>query len=85
MRGKCPDCGSERIVPNLPLLDHYGDTGAYNKEATVAIHGNPDAWFFKDTTLATLRADICGECGCVAFRAGNFRELYEKYVTSRRA
>ena len=83
MRGTCPDCGSEKIVPSLPLLDHYGDYGAYNKEASVAVHGKPEAWVFKDTTLGTLTADVCGECGLVVFRADNFRELYAKYLKTR--
>jgi predicted RNA-binding Zn-ribbon protein involved in translation (DUF1610 family) len=83
MRGTCPDCGSQKIVPEVPLLDHFGDVGGFSKPASVAVHGQPDAWFFKDTTLATLAADVCGNCGFVVFRAGNFRELYAKFLKSR--
>ena len=75
----CPDCGSDKIVPNVPLLDHYGNYGGHSSPTQVQVHGNPQAWVFKDTAVGKVSADICGECGHVAVRVSNFRELYEKY------
>jgi hypothetical protein len=83
MKGTCPECGSSKVVPGVPLLDHYGDVGAFNKQAAVAVHGKPQAWMFKDTTLGALAADVCGECGHVVLRVSNFKELYAKYRTSQ--
>ena len=82
---KCLHCGSVKIIPNVSLLDHYGDVGAFAKEAEVQIHGEPSAWFFRDTVAGKLVADICGECGRAELRVGNFRELYEKHIQSRGA
>ena len=79
----CPRCGSDRIIPDLPLLDHYGDVGAFSKEGEVQIHGNPRAWMFKDTTSGKLRVRLCGACGHAELFVSNFEELYEKYRKSR--
>ena len=77
---KCGKCGSEKVIPDVPLLDHYGDVGAFTKKAGLSVHGEPQAWVFKDTAAGHLHAAICGECGHVELRVDNFRELYEKWV-----
>jgi hypothetical protein len=79
MNRACTRCGSTKIVPNVPLLDHYGDVGAYSSLAQVEVHGEPSAWIFKDTAAGKVTADICGDCGHVELAVSNFRELYEKY------
>ena len=75
----CSHCGSQKVIPNVPLLDHFGDMGAYSSHAKVEVHGEPSAWIFKDTAAGQLTAAICGDCGHVELHAGNFRALYEKY------
>lgn len=83
MSTKCLYCGSTRIVPAVPLLDHYGDVGAFSKSAEVQVHGEPSAWFFRDTVVGKLVADICGDCGHADVRVVNASELYEKYLSSQ--
>jgi hypothetical protein len=79
---KCPRCGSEKIIPGVPVRDRYGDVGAYSASAEVRVHGEPEAWVFKDTSAASLLVDICGECGAAELRVDGYRELYAKYVKS---
>jgi hypothetical protein len=82
MRETCPRCGSAKIIPAVPLLDHYGDTGTMSDPAEVQVHAAPQAWVFKDTVTGTLSLRICGECGYAELQVSNFRELYEKYMKS---
>ncbi|MGC1275484.1 MAG: hypothetical protein WBC44_17385 [Planctomycetaceae bacterium] len=82
MPAPCIRCRSEKIIPDVPIQDSFGDTGSFHREAAVHIHGEPQAWFFKETAIGQLRADICGECGHVELRIDNFRELYESYLKS---
>jgi hypothetical protein len=79
----CGKCGSEKVIPDVPLLDAYGDWGAVTKKAGLAVHGTPEAWFFKETAAGHLHGAVCGECGYVEFRVDNFRELYARYMQSR--
>lgn len=83
MAQACRRCGSEKLVPNVPLMDHYGDWGAGADSARVSVAGKPDAWFFKDSATGRLTANICGECGLVELEASNFHTLYEKYIQAR--
>lgn len=82
MTATCPRCGSEKVVPGLPLIERYGDVGAFTASTEVQVHGAPQAWVFKDTTAAKLLADVCGECGHVELRTDDFRDLYETYRKS---
>jgi hypothetical protein len=75
--------GSDKVIPDVPLLDAYGDMGALKKPLGVEVQGKPDAWVFKDTVGGSLVARICGECGFTELHTTNFRTLYEKYQQSR--
>jgi hypothetical protein len=78
----CSRCGSSKQIPNIPLPDRYGDYGQWAGTAALALHGNPQAWFRKDTARGDLALTICGECGHADLKANNHRELYEKYLRS---
>ena len=79
----CPRCGSNKIMPDLPLADHYGDVGAFSRDAEVKVHGAPRAWIFTNTAAGKLSLRVCGNCGHADLFVGNFRELYERYQQSR--
>ena len=79
----CRECGSEKVIPNVSLLDHYGDVGMRSDEATVEVHGTPGAWIFRDTAEGGVRLDVCGECGHADVRVRNARALWEKYRRAR--
>jgi hypothetical protein len=83
MQETCPRCGSHKIVPDVPLQDHYGNLGLVARPAEVAVQGEPGAWYLKDTATGPLSIEVCGECGHAELRVGNFRELYEKHLKSR--
>ena len=85
MPDTCLRCGSDKLIPGLPLMDRYGDTGFRTDQADVQVDGAPEAWVFKDTTTGHLSVHACGECGHAELRVSNFRELYAKYLKSRDA
>jgi hypothetical protein len=76
-------CGSDKVIPDVHLLDSYGDMGVRKKPLGVEVQGNPAAWVFKDTVGGNLVARVCGECGFTELHTTNFRALYEKYQQSR--
>ena len=80
---RCPRCGSDRVIPDLALQDHFGDVGAFSKDAQVEVHGVPKAWVFKETATGTLSLTVCGDCGHAELSVSNFRELYERYQKAR--
>jgi hypothetical protein len=80
---RCKQCGSDKIIPNVPLLDHYGDLGGKYDQATIQVEGVPQAWIFKDAVTGTLFLMICGECGHAELRVSNAHELWQKYQKSR--
>jgi hypothetical protein len=79
----CKRCGSNRIIPSVSLLDHYGDMGVLSDEAKVQVHGAPRAWIFRDAAEGSVSLEVCGECGHAEVRVTNARELWEKYQRSR--
>jgi ribosomal protein L40E len=78
----CLRCGSDKIIPNIPLIDIYGDLGRYSTQMRLSVHGNPSAWFFKDSESGLLTGFICGACGYTELKTEGFQKLYEKYVES---
>jgi hypothetical protein len=84
MKTTCLLCGSDKIIPNRPMIDHYGDWGMSSHAQKFNVDGKPNAWFFKESAQGELVADICGECGHVMLRVNNAHELYEKYQQAQR-
>ena len=74
---KCSSCGSEDVMRNVKVVDH----GELNMKQDLAIevHGNPDAWIFKESRKGVLNANVCGQCGKVELSVDNPRELWEIY------
>lgn len=75
---RCSRCGSEKIMHGVPLLDSFGDVGVLQKQSNVSVHGNPEAWVFKDTASGKLSLDICGECGRAELQVSDFRRMWER-------
>src|SRR4051794_33312222 len=80
----CLRCGSDLIIPNVPLSDKYGDWGRRSDALQVEVHGNPAAWLFKDTASGQLVAFICGKCGHTELKTLGYIQLYRKYQESLR-
>lgn len=81
---KCPQCGSDKIIPDVPLKDHYGDTGAFSRQAAVEKQGAPQAWLFKDSCEGQIYLSICAECGYAAMRVSNAHLLWATYQRAQR-
>jgi len=81
MNLKCSKCGSEKIIPLATMLDQgQGSPGML--QAFVG-YTNPEAWVFKGSITATLKANICGECGYTELVADNPSDLYSQYVRGK--
>src|SRR5262245_43766110 len=78
----CLRCGSDKIIPNIPLTETHGTMGQFSSPLQVKVHGNPSAWIFKDTESGPLTASICGACGYTELKTEGFEGLYQKYVES---
>jgi len=77
MLKQCTVCGSDRIIPDVIILDKNRSSA---EELKVIYYRKPQALFFRDSTLGTLRAWICGVCGHVEVFVGNPGELYQAYL-----
>ena len=80
MNDACARCGSTKIIPKVPVLDSYGETGAWSQGATIEVAGAPQNFFFKDKASGGVHARICGDCGYMELFASNYRALYAKHV-----
>jgi ribosomal protein S27AE len=81
MNLKCSKCGSEKIIPFATMLDR-GQGSPGTLEALVG-YSNPEAWIFKGSITATLKAQICGECGYTELIADNPAYLYSEYLRGK--
>lgn len=79
----CARCGSDKIIPNIPISDHYGDLGWRARQATVEVAGKPDAFVFRDTAVSELSVNICGDCGYAELFVTGARALWDKYEQSK--
>lgn len=78
---KCRNCGSEKMMTDLKVLD-YGGHFDKSLRAEVAVD-NPDAFLFKSAVFAKLNANICGECGHAELFAEDPAALYAAYLKTR--
>lgn len=79
----CPRCGSDKVIPDLPLHDHYGDWGMSDRPIEVEVHGEPTALFMKNTATGALFVRVCGECGHAELYVRNPRELYDRFLKAK--
>lgn len=82
MTNTCLRCGSDKIIPDVPLTDHFGDWGMSSRTTQVEVHGKPGAFIMRDTATGELSVRICGSCGHAELTATNARELWEAHQKS---
>jgi hypothetical protein len=79
MNLKCSKCGSAKVIPLVGM----GDQGRGSDGILKAyVYTNPEAWVFKGSVYAKLKANICGECGYTELVAENPTALYDAYLKS---
>jgi hypothetical protein len=78
MELRCAKCGSEKVIPLVSVQDQ-GQLSDGTLRAFVG-YSNPEAWVFKGTIYARLRASICGQCGHTELTAQDPGALYEAYL-----
>ncbi|MDC0274403.1 MAG: hypothetical protein P8M30_15105 [Planctomycetaceae bacterium] len=79
MTNPCEKCGSEKIIPDVRVVDQ-GHLSDGNLKAVV--HGESVGFFFKERVYGQLIADICGECGHAELKVVNPQHLCRKYQES---
>ena len=62
----CPKCGSNEILPDVPVVSSVDNVSAVPVSALA--YNKPDAWIFKGPVSHRFVARICGACG--------FAEIY---------
>ncbi len=75
---KCKNCGSEKMIPGVQMLDQ-----GHHSDGTLKAHvgfEDPDAVIFRGAVYARLKANICGECGYTELFADDPAELYAAYL-----
>jgi ribosomal protein S27AE len=78
MNLKCSKCGSAKVIPLVGMIDQgQGSDGTLMARVG---YTNPEAWVFKGSVYAKLKANICGECGYTELVAENPGALYEAYL-----
>lgn len=70
---RCADCGSEKIIKEAKTVI------TDNSRIEIAIDEQPDALIFKQRTTDNVRAEICADCGYIAFYAANPKILWSAY------
>ncbi len=85
MPENCPRCGSEKVMEDVHLNTDPITLASqqYRHRLVAYVHKNPDAWVFKGTVFAVLRARVCGGCGHAEIYTPEFAELYAAYQKAR--
>jgi predicted nucleic-acid-binding Zn-ribbon protein len=74
----CAKCGSDRIIPNVRILDESHGFG----NLRVEICEKPYALLFKGHHNGQLVARLCGSCGYADIYVTNPDELWDAYQKS---
>ncbi|HEY0736931.1 MAG TPA: hypothetical protein VGD69_18580 [Herpetosiphonaceae bacterium] len=77
----CPQCGSNKIVPNAKMMDQGQASGG---QLLIAVMKNPKALFLTHPVMRNVHAQVCGACGHIQLRAEEPGALYEAYQESLR-
>jgi hypothetical protein len=85
MHDSCPNCGSKKMIPDLPIIVDVITGGGGVGSATVGVAGAPQAWIFNEVVRGNVTLTVCGECGHAEVHVGNFGRLYENYEKSRKS
>lgn len=78
----CLECGSEKIVPEVLVLDRASQHSSLNFR--VAVDADPDAFIFTERNYSGVSAKVCANCGFIAFYADDPKLLWRAYKNSRK-
>jgi len=71
---RCPECGSEDLIPRVEVTAGHGDG-----RLAVGIAAHPNAFLFKGMQHEPVTATVCGKCGLVRFFVNNPQHLLATY------
>lgn len=81
MSQACSKCNSDRMIPNVRMLDR---NHTYTMDFSAEICEQPDALLFKGPVQVTITANICGNCGYCEFFANSPNELWQAHRNASR-
>ena len=74
----CPECNSQKIIKDVKVLDRGRDSlGSYDMQ--ISVDEKPDALVFKSRGYSDVEAEVCADCGYIAFYAKDLYTLLESY------
>jgi predicted nucleic-acid-binding Zn-ribbon protein len=76
-KGKCPKCSSNRVLPDLPVVDR--DQGEARQSLAIMISEKPRALFLTRPKTYPLRAWVCSACGYTELYTDQPQELAKSY------
>lgn len=80
----CSKCGSQKIIPNVKIIDR-ANAGA-ETNLTVVVYENPGGLpLLKGQHRGHLKAMICGDCGYTELLTTQADELWEAYQKAQQA
>ena len=75
----CPQCGSDKIIPNARMVDQ----GRYSAgPPQIVVDQHPEALLLKYPVIQNVNAIVCGECGVIQLVAENPALLYQAHIES---
>jgi formate dehydrogenase assembly factor FdhD len=78
----CLECGSEKIISNVKVLDRASQHSSL--DFRVAVDANPEAYIFKERNYSKVTANVCGACGFIHFFAEDYKMLWNSYKNQKK-
>lgn len=78
----CTNCGSDKIIKGLNIVDNAADYMKQN--LSIETIKNPSAFLFKGLNTYEIKANICGSCGKVEMTIDNPESLWKDYQRDKR-
>ncbi len=63
MNRECPCCGGDRILSGVKVSDRGEGNASY--DLRLETYKRPDAMIFKNPVTATIKANVCEDCGFI--------------------
>ncbi|MBQ4818747.1 hypothetical protein [Aquimarina sp. MMG016] len=82
MNPKCTNCGSDKIIEGLNIVDNAADYMKQN--LSIETIKNPNAFLFKGSNKYELKAKVCGSCGKVEMTIDNPEELWNDHKRNKK-
>ncbi|WP_299883553.1 hypothetical protein [uncultured Lacinutrix sp.] len=81
MKPHCSNCQSEKLIPNVKIIDFTHMNIKSNLKLEIVETSDNQ---FKVSKTESIIGNICGECGHVDLHVDNFQALWEFYLKNKK-